>query len=202
MLKFVISILFGFLFFTSTAQDWRLKKDQNGIQIYTRSLPKSNFKEYKATAQINASLDTILDELWNAPQYKDGCAPGVSYSLGNYSHNARIFYAKKELPWPIKDRDIITLLTFHRISDKKVKLTLESLPDQLPELPKTIRIKELMGHWLLEALPNNTVRVTQQLYVNPEGNLPAVVTNSLLVKGPFKTFNELKESTEKTYVAE
>jgi hypothetical protein len=48
-----------------------------------------------------------------------------------------------------------------------------------------------MGFWLLEKI-GNTTKVTQQLFINPEGSLPTFVVNSLLIKGPFKTFSELR----------
>jgi hypothetical protein len=103
-----------------------------------------------------------------------------------------VFYARKILPWPIQDRDIVSLLTVSHINSSKVKLTIESLPEGVPEQNKTLRIKELMGHWLLEAKGNQT-KVTQQLYLNPEGKLPPIVVNTLLIKGPYKTFSTLKK---------
>ena len=87
----------------------------------------------------------------------------------------------------------VTLLTVTKIDSSSTKLTLESLPDELPKKNKTIRVKKLMGHWLLEEMDGKTM-VTQQLFIDPEGNLPPFVVNSLLIKGPFKTFKNLQDS--------
>ncbi|MCC1483350.1 START domain-containing protein [Winogradskyella immobilis] len=194
MLKHIFSI---FLLFTSTlllAQtDWTLKKDDNGIKIYTRPVADETLDEYKAITVVDTRIDNVVSELLTAPKYEDSCEPGISYYIKQLSDNQHVFYAHKPLPWPIRDRDIITLLTVEKISDLKYKLILESLPDAIPEKEKTIRIKKLMGYWLLEA-DGNTTKITQQLFVNPEGTLPAFVINNLLIKGPFKTFSELKET--------
>ncbi len=194
MLKHIFSI---FLLFTSTlllAQtNWTLKKDDNGIKIYTRPVADETLDEYKAITVVNTKIDNVVSELLTAPNYEDSCEPGISYYIKQLSDNQHVFYAHKPLPWPIRDRDIITLLTVEKISDLKYKLILESLPDAIPEKEKTIRIKKLMGYWLLEA-DGNTTKITQQLFVNPEGTLPAFVINNLLIKGPFKTFSELKET--------
>jgi hypothetical protein len=173
-----------------------LKKDANNIKIYTRPSKNIPFDEYKATTTINTRINTILNELLEAPEYYENCLPEVSY-LVKSNNNQYVFYAHKPLPWPIKDRDIITLLTVDKISDKKIKLTLESAPNEIPEKHKTIRIKTLMGHWLLEEKDNKTM-VTQQLFLDPEGSLPAFVVNSLLIKGPYNTFKELHKLREKS----
>ena len=53
-----------------------------------------------------------------------------------------------------------------------------------------------MGHWLLEEM-NGKTKVTQQLFLDPEGSLPPFIVNNLLIKGPYKTFTELKNSVLK-----
>ncbi len=193
---FLIAIVFCVSVMSHAQQQWQLKKDANGIQIYTRSLPNINFKEYKAVTSLKTSIDVVLKALLEAPKYYENCRPGISYYVKPIEKNKHVFYAQKALPWPIKDRDIVTLLTVEKISAKKIKLTMESLPMEIPEKTETIRIKTLMGHWLLEEKENKTI-VTQQLFLNPEGNLPPFVVNTLLIKGPYDTFKELQNVAEK-----
>jgi len=194
------NLFFGFLLcwvFIGTSQEkWSLKKDTKGIQIYTRSVPNTTFNEYRATTTLNTKINNVLMELLDAPEYFKGCVPGISYYLREKGKDQHVFYVRKNMPWPIKDRDIVILLSVERIAEDKIKLSLKSLPDGMAQKENTIRIKNLMGHWLLEENENKT-RVTQQLFVDPEGSLPAFITNSLLVKGPLKTFVELKESVKK-----
>ena len=193
MSKSVFIIAFIFLSTLSFAQTpWSLKKDVDGIRIYTRMVPESKLKEYKAMTQVKTPLASILHELLDAPPYTGHCISGESYYVKQIGERQHVFYALKKLPWPIKDRDVVTQLTVEKISDKKVILHIKSLPKGLPEKEGAIRIKDVNGFWLLEE-ENGTTTITQQLYLNPEGSLPPVVTNSLLIKGPYKTFSHLQQ---------
>lgn len=200
MLKHTFLFVLLFSSLTSVAQsDWALKKNANAIKIYTREIPNETIDEYKAITTIDAKIESVVSELINAPQYNDTSDSGISYYVKQLSENQHVFYAHKALPWPIRDRDIITLLTVEKISDTKYKLILKSLPDAVPEKDNTIRIKNLVGHWILEEDDNKT-KITQQLFVNPEGALPSFVINNLLVKGPFKTFSELRQTLKNSDV--
>lgn len=187
----LIALLFPMILLAQN--HWDLKKDDHNIKIYTRDSKSSAFKEYKAVTIINTPSKYILKELLEAPTYHENCEPGVSYYVKALNDNQHIFYAHKDLPWPIQDRDIVTLLTLKKINSSTTKLTLESLPNALPSKAKTIRLKTVMGHWLLEEMGNQT-KVTQQLFLDPEGNLPAFIVNNLLIKGPFQTFKDLQKA--------
>lgn len=197
--KILVVLMLAFLnSFSSFSQNsWSLKKEENGIRIFTRPLTEIPFDEYKAITTIDASINTVLNELLEAPKYCDNCPSEISYLVKSINQNQHLFYVHKAFPWPIKDRDIITRLTVEKLSDKKIKLYLESAPNEIPNKDNTIRIKQLMGYWLLEEKNSKTI-VTQQLYINPEGSLPPFIINKLLIKGPYKTFTTLKELKEKS----
>ncbi len=175
--------------------NWKLAKNQRDIAIWVRDYKDSPYKEYKATTEIKTSLSNVIRELLEAPQYMEDCKEGVSHLVKINDAQEYIFYVRNEFPWPIKNRDVVSKLNVQKISENKVKLSINAVPNAVPELEKTLRIQELSGYWLLES-NGDTVKVTQQLYVNPEGALPPFVTNSLLVTGPFRTFTSLKRTLE------
>lgn len=175
----------------SAQQQWELKKSVDQIEIFTRDTPQKSIKEYKAITTVSAPMEAVIHELLTAPAYNDMCESGVSYYLRSPEKDKHLFYAQKSLPWPVRDRDVITLLTVKRISPNKVKLLLEGAPAALPEQDNMIRINELMGYWLLEEMDGKT-KVTQVMFIDPNGSLPPFVVNALLVKGPLKTFRELR----------
>lgn len=183
-------------FVTFAQTDWELSKDKLGIKIYLRDVAASGHKEYKAVCTVESTVETVLKALLNAPPYFDNAPDNQSYLLKNIGTNQHVFYARKNLPWPIRDRDVITMLTQSEQENGVIKIDLSAYPNGLPEKENTIRIKELKGHWLIEELDDSRVRVTQQLYLNPGGSLPSTITNSLIVKGPLKKFQAIKEATE------
>lgn len=191
-----------FLFFlvfpllVQSQHEWKTEKSNKGIKIQVRKTNHSPYKEYKAVTSINTSIDQVLKELLEAPEYMENCKEGISHLVKKNSAGEYFFYAKNEFSWPVKDRDVVSRIRVKRISDTIVKLHIDAAPKEVPQIKNTLRIKELSGFWLLEE-NDNKVTVTQQLYVNPEGSLPPFITNSLLVTGPFKTFLELRNKLEK-----
>ncbi len=197
LLKTFWLTFFTLLVTVSYAQTWELKKQKNGISIYTRSYKNSKFKEYKAVMVANTTLEkaykTILDgnNLWRW-SYKTE----RSEVLAKLSDSSYVFYIKNNLPWPVLNRDHLSLVTVEEKTPKRIKITLQpynTLP--IPKQPNTIRITNFNGVWLLEQKPYG-IKVTQQLFGDPEGNLPAWFLNSLLTTSPYQSFIKLRALLE------
>ncbi len=198
-MRTMLSVLFLVLAmnFTSSQEAWTLKKDMDGIRIYTRSVAGEDIKEYKAVTWVDAPMEAVIQELLTAPDYLNSPLPDVSYLVSENSNSEYVFYLKKELPWPIRDRDVVTSLKIAHRDQQHCKLILKASPDRLPESKGILRVKELMGHWLLETTAEGKTKVVQQLFFDPEGTLPDFLVNSLLVRGPYQTFSDLKRSVSR-----
>lgn len=171
-------------------EEWRLKRSKDNIEIYTRSFPNSPFKEFKATSVIDTTFEELLHELYDAPTYTPSCDFNVSYRIPSDSEDSRFFYYKQEMPWPIKDRDVVTELKLVEQTEDRILLSIETVSDVLDIEDNCLRIEKLSGFWLLERADNG-IKATQQIHMDPGGRVPAIIVNPLLVKGPFKTFTEL-----------
>lgn len=62
-------LLLGFLFisFISAAQEWELKDEQDGIKVYTRSVPNSDIKAVKVEATVEATLSQLAAVILDIP---------------------------------------------------------------------------------------------------------------------------------------
>lgn len=194
MISYFILLLFVPLSVT-TPEKWKLKKSKDDIEIYTRSYPDSPFKEFKATSVIDTSFEELLQELYDAPTYTDACDFNVSYRIPSNNENSRYFYYKQEMPWPLKDRDVVTELKLIERTEDRIYLSIETVSNVLDLQDNCLRIEKLNGFWLLER-DDNGVRATQQIHMDPGGRVPAFIVNPLLVKGPFKTFTELHDKLD------
>lgn len=175
--------------------EWELKKSEDNIDIYTRSLSDSSLKEFKATTVFtNISMDAVLKQVLEAPYYYKDCDFGTSYFMNDLSSQAeRYFYYSEKLPWPIQNRDVVTKLSIEEQTPERVLLSINAVPDLISSKNKTIRITDLKGFWLLEKHAAG-IRATQQIYMDPGGTVPSFIVNSLIVKGPLKTFSSLKKT--------
>lgn len=186
-----LSILGG----TPDFGEWELKKSEDNIDIYTRDVAQSDLKEFKATTVFkNVTMDDVLTQVYKAPQYDENCDFSTSYLIEELSSpEARYFYYSEQLPWPIKNRDVVTKLVLEEQSPDKIVLSIKAMPEGITPKPKTIRIQDLKGSWLIEKHPEG-IKATQQIYMDPGGSVPAFIVNSLIVKGPLKTFSSLKKT--------
>ena len=177
--------------------EWELKKSIDNIDVYIRSIEGSAIKEFKATTIFeNTSIEQVFEKVYGAPRYIEDCTFNTSYYIEELSNpEERYFYYSEKLPWPLKNRDVVSRLMIEEQTQDKILLSIEVAPEALNKKEQTIRIQKLAGFWLLEKHPTG-IKATQQIFMDPGGAVPSFLVNSLLVKGPLKTFSTLKKTLQ------
>ena len=99
------------------------------------------------------------------------------------------------MPWPLKDRDVVSTIEVVARNATSAKIEIHATPEKFKYDENVIRIKNIKGYWLVERFDKG-VKLTQQLHLDPRGNIPAFVSNSFILKGPFKLFSELKSKLD------
>jgi hypothetical protein len=197
-MKIIYLILTGLLFLDSNEyqdRNWKLRKEEDGIIIYTRSVPGSSFDEFKAIVSIsNTSLAEVLDIILDANRYPgliaDCSEAKILMQKGKYYD---IHYLRIRAPWPIKDRDAIYESTTIILNEGKLAhISLLPMGNYLEEKKNLIRMHNGVGYWELEEVEKKSVKITYQFQGNPEGLIPAWLSNSIIVANPFKTLQNLK----------
>ncbi len=192
MIKFLLIFLFIPGVFPHS--DWELTKDKSGIEIYTRSVEGSSFKEFKGITKIpdcsvNDVLDVILDVANYESLFPDCKNPKVLKQDGKWYD---IHYILTKGPFPVKDRDsVFEQITEISENGKCAKVKLNPLPDYVPEKEDIVRVQNGTGFWVLEEDENNNVSVTYQFHGEPGGDIPAWLANSFVVTHPYKTLENL-----------
>lgn len=199
LLRICSLLIFGYFFVSfsqkSSADNWELKKFENGITIYTRATETSKYKELKAIFQIKSSLSSVialLNDVETYPQWVYRCE--TSKVLKKISEQHLIRYQTIVAPWPVDNRDVV--VEVHTYQDPKTKIVYQKvtpLPDYSPQLKGHVRIREFRATWTLKPLKNGIVEVEYELLVNPAGAIPAWIVNMALVDGPYETSLKMKE---------
>ena len=189
-----------FILFQVTDQGWSLKKNKSGIEIYTRNVEGSSFREFRGeTVIINVSLIEVLGIIMDVKNYQslipDCINPRVLEQVGEWHV---IQYTQTETPFPVKNRDSI----FEQKAEidkngRHARVSLRPLPDYIAETKDMVRIRKGTGFWDLEADENGNVSVTYQFHADPGGDIPSWLANSFVVNQPFKTLENLKARLEK-----
>lgn len=76
----------------SQENNWELKKMRNGIQVYTRTIPNSTNKEYKAVVTVKSSMEKQLQHFWMATICTSGIIKLLKAKLSEKSTNILLLF--------------------------------------------------------------------------------------------------------------
>ena len=197
MLKSItLTLLYSFLSLCCFSQStWTIKKEEDGIALYTRTADKSSLKELKAVFYIKTSLSSIIaliDDRENYSQWVYKC--GKSAILKKISETQQVHYQTVIVPWPLDNRDFVITTSLSQDETTKV-ITIKSseIPNFIPNVKGFVRIQLLEASWVLTPLKDGIVGVEYRLLVNPSGSIPAWVANLVVTEGPFNSMVKFKE---------
>lgn len=172
---------------------WKLQKDKKGIQVFTRKNPKSIVDEFKTVMILDAELKFVKVLVENVDKHtlwQENCTR--SEILKQQDAKTKYIYYTTDVPWPIKDRDIVIYQRKYVGEDGSIRYTMEPKPDFIPLNDDFVRINNSFGSWRLIPM-GNQVKVIHQFYGDPEGNIPAWIVNLFIIEGPYNTFINLRE---------
>ncbi|TXB62956.1 hypothetical protein FRY97_11485 [Phaeodactylibacter luteus] len=181
------------------AQDWSLKRDTDGMQVYLRDVPGSPIKQIKIEATLNASLDAVVSVLKDIDAYQEWIykcqsAKRLQPSTQNSSH----YYCRVDFPWPMSDRDFIAKSKLWQDeNDRTVYIEVEGLPNDREPVQDVVRIPELKISYALKPLPNEQVQMTYILHSDPAGDIPTWLVNMVVDNGPLNTVKGMREMLKK-----
>jgi ribosome-associated toxin RatA of RatAB toxin-antitoxin module len=200
MLYIKLLLLNFILFHAVDKTDWKLRREESGVKIYTRSVEGSRYEEFRATVTIpKTTLTGVLDVITDVKNYPNtfpNCSSAqVLQQKGKYDD---IHYITIKAPWPVADRDAIYEATTSFAKNGKyaqVKLTPHAEYKEIEE--NFIRVKNGTGYWELEEIAPNTIQVVYQFHADPGGEIPAWIANTVIVINPLKSLESLRDKVEK-----
>jgi len=194
-------ILFGIIHSLKAEESispWDLVKNEEGIQVYTRTLANSDYKEFKGVMSLEAKLDTLLKFINNAehcPDWQYKCLKMLTLSDG-------YLYKLSDLPWPLSDRYTVMRSQGHFDQEQNnYTLSLKNIPrNQLPQhilqqLPAelgTVQMRTSDGYWHFQLNHTAAILITHQMHGDPAGSLPANLANLGVTNAAYVTLSKLR----------
>jgi hypothetical protein len=190
--------------FGSNAQlDWKLKKDEDWIKVFTASTPNSDFKSIKVECTIKATVSQLVSFLMDVDKQHDWVYNNkTSQLLKKIKDNEMIFYSEVSVPWPCANRDYISHITVTQPTPQLVNIDALSEPNLLPQKEGKIRVKSSRAHWDITKQGADLLKIVYVVQFDPSGSVPAWLTNLFLTKGPIETFEKLRDGVSKVALAE
>ncbi len=199
-LSMLITFLFLSLGFSSQAQgSWELKKNKNGVSVYTKKVENSKLKAYKAIVEINSTVEEAYDLLLDFkayPAWQHNCSTGKLIKKVN--DNSMYVYVVTDAPWPVSDRDIVMKYDITKPSSDEIKIGMSAGDKSMaPAVKGNVRMDYLKGFWKITSKGEGKIQITQQVHADPAGNIPEWLANSAVVDTPYETLLKMKQRLEK-----
>lgn len=174
---------------------WQLTQDKDGIQIFTRDTPGSDFESFKATARLDAPLASVI-AVMNTPSscmdWVHGCEQAYNLKIKNF--NDRIAYSINNLPWPVEDRDYVLEITTHaEPKTGDIIIRMHTRNDIKPVSPDFVRVTDSDTFYRFHAVDATHTDVTWIQHTDPNGSLPSWLVNRLLVDIPYESLRNLNK---------
>jgi len=192
MLALFISL--SMIFFSATGQGkWELKKNENGIEVYTRKAATGNLKELRVVCELNATKAQFIDVLKDIDNYKQWVfCDKKSIVLKTENPEKIIYYAQTRCPWPLRDRDLVVELNIDP-EPAVLNIQVKSLPEYIPKNNDYIRVPYSLALWKVTQGEDNKLKIDYTFSFDPGGNIPSWIVNATLAIGPYNSFVKLRE---------
>lgn len=175
---------------------WELKKDDDGVKVWTRLMEGAEIKEIRMEYELESSLSAVVALLTDVPNMKNWIANSVhSECLKIISPTVYINYQHLESPWPVQDRDMVNRMTITQNPTTKV-VSVDSKPELnfYAEKENIVRLVSLRSLYLLFPKPGGNIKVVYTTKFHPGGSIPPWIINPFIVSGPWKTTIRFKEN--------
>jgi hypothetical protein len=178
----------------SAAQDWELKKNKEGVKVFTKTNPNSPFDLLKAECEINVGINQMLTLIYDVSRHTEWVYNSVqSVLIKKNSTYDIIYYGETYAPWPVSNRDLVIHLSAFTDSITGIcNITAVSEPELKPLVKGKIRIPRSVSRWKLIPINKQTTRVIYTLDIDPGGSLPAWLVNYASIEGPYLSFLKMK----------
>jgi len=192
---FILALVILFITNEIHAQQWHLEKDKDGIQVYTRPEPGSNFKAFKGETEVNANLAEIVAIIEDVEQFDDWDEDVKEIRILEQVKGKFLkYYVVYDLPWPVQDRDLCIEAAFSTDRNNGNTLLISgSIPEAVPPQEGIVRITDYWQQWVLEEKENGIIRITVEGFADPAGDIPAWIANMAITDTPLNMLREIRK---------
>jgi hypothetical protein len=198
MKKFLIVFCYILLVsFSSSVDKWEFRKKENGITVHTAKIEGHQYDKCRAISTINTNLNALFSFVKDPSNYAKFSDRVEKLVIIKKTATKVVYYMSIDLPWPIYNRDGIYELTIKSKTDKEAILRIKALPDLLPVQNGYVRIQYANSYYKLTAIEANNTAIHFEQHTDPNGNVPAWLSNSYLEDGPIGNITIMKNILEK-----
>jgi hypothetical protein len=178
----------------AASPDWTLRRDADGVRVWTRPVEGSAYREFRGKMEVRAPIARAVAWIGDAPRMPEWffrCSE--ARLVERVSPVEGYSYSVIDLPWPFAERDIVVQWRIADAPGGATVVPMENAPDRLPAQPGRVRVPRASGLWRLTPRGDGVIEVELQLHFEPAGRLPAWIANAVVVDMPYWTLRNLRD---------
>ncbi len=199
MAKFILTLSTFLISLYSVGQstDCVLKKDKDGIKVYTCKSDTSKFRSLRAEFIIeNTSIEELQTFIFTVSRYVQWqYNTSEAVMLKKINSNEMIYRAVIDAPWPVDNRELIVQFSIVMHAADYTNFYIKTIPYEFPVVDDLIRVPFSQASWSITKV-NNSLHVTYRMNIDPGGYVPAFFINMAMAEGPYQSFRSLKKLIE------
>ena len=175
---------------------WESVKQAEGISVFTKEVPGSDFDEFKGVAVIDAPMEVVNNVLDDVPALATWMPNCIVSKLISKKANVITIYYELKTPWPLSNRDVVFYSKVIKKKDKIFRPIYATTHPAYPPKKGKVRMTDMVGKWVLTRKGNKTHAV-YQIKSDPAGNIPAGIANMGSKELPFQALQGLRRMVKK-----
>jgi len=182
----------------SQVSNCNLKRDKDGIKVYTCKSDTSKFRSLMAEFVLeDTSLEELETFMWDVKNYVNWQYNMIEANLvKKLNEQEMIYWSVVDAPWPVDDRELLVQFSVNRQTPNQLSFFIYSVSYDYPIKDGLIRVPFSQASWHVTKLGAN-LQVKYTLNIDPGGYVPPILVNMAMADGPYESFRNLKNLIEK-----
>jgi hypothetical protein len=182
----------------SDKNDWTLKREKDGINIYSRPSDCSKVNDIRVYMDLTGTVEQLAAILRDVNGYSGWVySTRTASMIKKVGENEFIYYAEVGTPWPAANRDYYADLKITlNPANHSMNVVSVGMKDYQPEKKDFVRVPMSKGSWTVTTQSARKIHLQYILQIDPGGSIPAWILNSFVAKAPLETFSSLKKKME------
>ena len=172
---------------SAAGDDWELRKDRDGIRVYTKAREESGIYIYKVITSIRMKPERVFEQVVDFRENLKYMELVDSLSFMDHRKNERyINYMRIDMPWPVKNREMVMDMKV-QFSPDSIRLVSDDRPGRIKDSETIIKVEDFHEEWVIRSFGDTgNTKITVMGWINPGGSIPTWVVNMFSVRTPFR----------------
>lgn len=172
----------------------------DNIQIELAQYQESDFKQIKVqffTSKSKELVFRVLSNIEQTPQWLERV--NNLEVLDIYNNQQYLLRTIISMPWPFKDRELITCVNT-AFEDDFIEIDIYSCTERIAENEQYLRLPQVASNWIIKKVSPSLVEVNYKTWLDPKGNIPAFIFNNELIDSAKVDFKKLQTIIDSTFL--